>query len=514
MRAYLLAAAVTALLLTTSAAAHAAPPQRPPTGYSSLTQSQTTTHFIVHYTTTGTSAISASQAATLGAYAETAYQWIVTTWGYPPPLDDGDGRTDIYVLDVPGLGAGTAPDEAAPEHTTAFLVIGPSNLASGYPVAHEFFHAIQIGIYQHEQSWLDEATAEWAGQNVYAATGLVPGVNWFPSPSVSLDCTGSSCADGDVGGYRGSIFFEHLDQRFGPGLVHDAYDRAAVLGAGNRTQHSITALQDALAARGTTLSSAFTEYAYAAVSGGIERPGVRARRPAVAATVTTGGTGTFASSASLVADHLALVTVGFAGNTTAATHPPCDGEVLALDVTLPAGADSAPAIYHDGALTPLAVEGDHARGEITWGTCASTTAVLVLPNASLATNGAAFSVSATVRDAVASVPPDTKPMPTKVIVSTKTGRRGAITVRTNTAMPGRLKIKATSRRSGRTRTYATASKKVIAGGTTTVTLRPGRTALALLRKARRLKLTIAVTFTPATGDVKTVRLTRTIRYVR
>ena len=52
--------------------------------------------------------ITHQQAGDLAAMAENAYTTLVTDWGYPAPLNDGDGRTDIWVEDhsllgIPGL---------------------------------------------------------------------------------------------------------------------------------------------------------------------------------------------------------------------------------------------------------------------------------------------------------------------------------------------------------------------------------------------------------------------------
>jgi hypothetical protein len=58
-----------------------------PTG---LDQTVTTAHFVVHY---ASATVSSAQAKQVGTDAERAYSLYVGQWGYPPPVDDGDGHT-------------------------------------------------------------------------------------------------------------------------------------------------------------------------------------------------------------------------------------------------------------------------------------------------------------------------------------------------------------------------------------------------------------------------------------
>lgn len=507
-----LATLAAALLLSTPAMAA---PVRPPSGIPSRPDSVATAHFVVHYTTTGSDATTPATAQQLADHAETAYAWIVGTWGYPPPKDDGDGKTDIYVATLPGVGAATGPDNGAPATSTAFLIINPPNMSTVYPVAHEFFHAIQMGVYQHEEGWLDEGTAEWVGQNVVVATGGEAPPNWYPSPWVPLNCMGDTCSDQDVGGYRSSIFFEYLDEKYGMDLVRDVYQRAAAAGAGTYVAHSLQVLSDAIAARGGNLSDDLSGFAIAATSGQILRPGVTSKRPRTWASYTTGTNVGRMPPITLGVDHLSFKGL-FVMGASPYDHPSsCSSRRLDVEIPLP-GVPTQPALVHGSTVTPLTATDGVARASTPWSTCYNSNAVLVVPNGSTTADGQAFPVTFTLVD---TEPPYTDqnqdtpaPVPTtRLTVKAKARTRGRVSLRVTTAKAGTLTVKATTRVNRRTRTYASTKKTVRRAGTMTVTLIPTKTAAKLLKAKRRLTLRIVVRFTPKTGARRTVVTSCTIR---
>src|ERR1700704_3298249 len=107
-------------VLLSVVAVGSATPARPAFGRGPLLPvSVTPPHFVVHYQSDlqnfGTSAITQTTAGDIAALAERAYNAEVVTDGFPAPLDDGDGKTDIYVLDlslIKALGL-TIPDNPA-----------------------------------------------------------------------------------------------------------------------------------------------------------------------------------------------------------------------------------------------------------------------------------------------------------------------------------------------------------------------------------------------------------------
>jgi hypothetical protein len=409
-----LAAVAAVLVFIPAAAAHAA--TRPPLGVPGyLTDGPAVgTHFVVHYTSSSShpaDQVSSADAGTLLADAETAYSYYVGQWGYPPPRDDGDGKTDVYVFHIP-VGPVAGPDSTTSDQTSGYVIIDPAAV-NQYAIAHEFFHVIQFGIYQHG-GFISESSAEWAGQAVVAATGGSPPPNWYPDPQTSLDCLGSSCGDAP-GGYRGSIFWEFLSERFGMGFVRDVYDRDAALAAaaGDHQPHDLQALSDALAARGSSLADAFNGYAVAAVAGQITRPGVLPNVPVADAQFYASLPITYVPRTFTV-NHLALARIGYLGG-DASDHV-CDAATLHIQVDMPAGIASRPffVTYPASGQPPatavysLAIVGNTATADVPWQRCASSNGSLTLPNASSSSDGQMFVVHVS----VIPPPPPAHPAPT------------------------------------------------------------------------------------------------------
>lgn len=409
-------ALVGAMLLFMLAPAMAQAATRPPLMVPSyVNQGVEGTHFVVHYTPSGggpADRLSMSDANTVLAHAETAYAWEVDQWGYPAPLNDGDGKTDIYVFNTPAAlgGAATGPDSDA-DVTSAFILLSPTNAVSTYAVAHEFFHAIQMGIYHHT-GFFTESTAEWAGQAVIAANGGHPPPNWYPNPQVPLDCLGSSCT-GDSGGYHGSIFWEYLGERFGMGFAHEAYDRDAALAAatGDHQPHDLQALGEVLTLYGSSIADAFEGYAVAAVAGQITRPGVLPNVPVADHAFVANLPIRYAPD-TVVVDHLALKRIAFLGAEPDSPSA-CKAVTLHLEVDLPPGVPTQPffVTYPPSGTPPataiyrLAIAGATASADVPWHTCNSSIGALTLPNASTASDKQAFAVHVTVVPSARLKPP-------------------------------------------------------------------------------------------------------------
>lgn len=353
-------------------------------------------HFVIHYTTSGGTVadrLTPEGAATALANAETAYAWYLSQ-GYPAPLNDGDGKTDIYVFAVP-IGPAAGRDSESADQTSGFILLTPS-ANNIYAVAHELFHVIQFAIYTHT-GFFSESSAEWAGQAVVAANGGSPPPNWFPDPWVPLDCLGSGCGDA-AGGYRGSIFWEYLSEHYGTGIVHEAFNRDAALGAADHQAHDIQALGEALAAHGSSIAAAFDGYALAAVAGQITRPGVLPYTPTPSQLLYAEQPITYVPQ-TVTVNHLAMRVIAFLGAGDEAT--PCRPATLHLQVALPSGVPTQPVFvtyppsgYPPAtAVYPLAVSGATASAEVPWATCSSSVGALALPNASTNADGQAFTVN-------------------------------------------------------------------------------------------------------------------------
>jgi hypothetical protein len=385
-------------------------------------------HFIVHYTTSGGAAadrLTPEGAALTLANAETAYAWYLSQ-GYPAPLDDGDGKVDIYVFAVP-IGPAAGRDDESTDQSSGYLLLTPS-ANNIYAVAHELFHIIQFAMFSHS-GFFSESTAEWAGQAVTVATGGSPPPNWFPDPWVPLDCLGTDCGDAP-GGYRGSIFWEYLGEHYGTGFVHEAFIREAQLGAFDHQAHDLQALEEALAARGTSLAAAFDGYAQAAVAGQITRPGVLPHAPTPSRLFYAEQPFNYVPQIVTV-DHLAMRVIAFLGAADAAA--PCKPATLDVHVALPPGVPSQPVfvIYPPSgyppatAVYPLAISGATASAEIPWATCASSVGSLAVPNASTSADAQPFTISWGVAEPL---PVHRQPVPPRLFAK-PTQRIGKLSIR-------------------------------------------------------------------------------------
>ena len=85
------------------------------------------------------------QAADLAATFERAYTTLVDEWGYPPPLDDGDGKIDVDIgnLTLWGSAAGLAFTETAADESSGYIYVEDDALGLLSMAMHELFHLVQ-----------------------------------------------------------------------------------------------------------------------------------------------------------------------------------------------------------------------------------------------------------------------------------------------------------------------------------------------------------------------------------
>ncbi|WGX97935.1 MXAN_6640 family putative metalloprotease [Nocardioides sp. L-11A] len=201
--------------------------------------------------------------------------------GYRAPVGDGatGGGTnlfDVYLADLGsrGLYGYCTTDQRVSGHVTAAAYCVLDNNYAEYgavpgplanlqvTAAHEYFHAVQFAYDVNEETWLLEATATWAEDEIYNDINdnrqyLKGGP--LGQPAQSMDYQRG------LAPYGAWIFFKYLSERFptvnGPGgmpvIVHDIWELAA--GAPNARQ----AISAALAARGTDLRTQFGRFAAA-----------------------------------------------------------------------------------------------------------------------------------------------------------------------------------------------------------------------------------------------------------
>ncbi|MEO0180280.1 MAG: hypothetical protein ABIM74_00890 [candidate division WOR-3 bacterium] len=165
----------------------------------------TTTHFKIHYDTTGTHAVPKSYADSIAMYAEHGWSVYVTQLGFEKPPSDGsmggDSLYDMYVQYLTGGVLGyTAPESPGgnyPQSYTSYIVIGKNLNASVLraTVVHEFMHACEMA---YERSlgtqaniWFMENCAMWGEEMCYPNdneyVGYLNGVSPLKRPNYEIN---------------------------------------------------------------------------------------------------------------------------------------------------------------------------------------------------------------------------------------------------------------------------------------------------------------------------------------
>ena len=375
-----------------------------------LPETLTTTHFQIHYTgdPAGVGPIVHQQAGDLAGNFERAYATIVSEWGYPVPLDDGDGLIDVYVTDLSSIeAAGLAFRETGAAQTFGYIQIdaGATDLPS--VAAHEFFHLVQFGIWAFMDPYLLEASAEWAGFRYigfplaidFGGPDQVPLVDTLGMPDMSLTCSGDACGSTDYEalGYSRWHFFEYLTERFGGSAVNDLFQQGktvndpAVLGG--------DLLAQMLAAKGVTLADVFHDWTVANMTGTYTATGLKGIKPPAFSTTLTGNSSGTLATQKITVNHLAARYVAFQRG-TGTSDGPCYAATLNVSVTVPSGVGARPVFNWTAAgspAIPLALSGSTASLSVPWDTCSwSDVGLVSLPNPSSTVDAALFTVSGSI----------------------------------------------------------------------------------------------------------------------
>lgn len=170
--------------------------------------------------------------------------------GLAAPTDDGDGRTDVYVMTPPGrpdFEGGTVyrdPYHASGRGQAAYVFMTPglSRSSFRFRAAHEFMHVVLRGYFGMYGPTLEEGFANWAAE--HALPDADPGDNNFRSPELPFDCTTPECGMG----YWQWLFIERQSEDFGPGFV-EALLRRAAASPSYASNFIVPALREELAAR-------------------------------------------------------------------------------------------------------------------------------------------------------------------------------------------------------------------------------------------------------------------------
>ena len=389
-----------------------------------LPETITTAHFQIHYS--GVPADDAmptlhQQAADLAATFERAYTTIVSEWGYPAPLDDGDGKIDVYVSDLATLGGadGLAFTDTGANQSSGYIYIDDEAIAIPSLAMHELFHLVQFGLWAPADPWLLEGTAEWAGFRFlgfpltvdFGLDQPTPLADTLGAPDMSLSCSGAACglADYERGGYSRWHFYQYLTERFGNSAVLDIFLKAKALNDPGWAGTDL--LFASLADKGATLADVFTDWTVANMTGSYQAAGLKGIRPVPFATIPTGTESGTLASQSIAVNHLAARYVAFERGTSGSSGP-CYAATLKIDVALPPSGSRPYFVWtgSGGTPIPLAITGSNATLSVPWDTCTwSNVGLLSLPNPSLSVDAASFRVSGSItvdkKTIVTSTPP-------------------------------------------------------------------------------------------------------------
>lgn len=286
-----------------------------------LPDSVTSSHFQVHFSGAADNPwrINVMQANDIAAWAERAYAAYVS-WGYTAPLDDGDGRSDFYVEEMPeGTWGGAASDNPTALTSSAYATVNAQVGIDERKIAHLVFHFFQAAGWNPLDSWLREAGAEWAAFRLLGfplthysdeADEDVPITDSFARTAIPVDCAGEQCGDTiyEQGNYQAWPFFAYLGERYGTQVVKDVHDRGPVIGDPNAP--ALDFLEQVLTTKGAQLADVFNDWTVAAMSGNYVAPGLKGTKPQTWTTLATGITAGQIATIKVPVNHLSVRYVG------------------------------------------------------------------------------------------------------------------------------------------------------------------------------------------------------------
>lgn len=254
----------------------------------SLPDSWSSAHFVVHYTQSA--ALPQSTAQAVAADAEEGYQHLVAGTGDPhnaglrSPINDGDGRTDIYLTtwdSHPSYSGGVTLNDTVPPYGSWFILTPDLSLSSlRFRAVHEFMHVIHQAYQPNPAApiggtWM-ESTANWAVDWSLPEPAMDPlDSNFYdtatlPAPWLPLDCDygtwptsgGRPCGNG----YWQWLFMERQVEDYGADFISGLLERVKACTSGCSTSTSDQAFLNAeMAAQGgagATLSVKYGRYAW------------------------------------------------------------------------------------------------------------------------------------------------------------------------------------------------------------------------------------------------------------
>jgi hypothetical protein len=230
---------------------------------------------LVHYATTGTDAVPATDANANGtpdfveAVATTAEAALdqYVAFGFRAPLSDtgigGDARLDIYLRDLVSADGNAGTDGCTGTRCYGYVVAENDYAGFGYPtplvgiqtvVPHEVFHLVQQAYSNNQPSSWTEGSAVWAVEELFGAANsdfehflpafLTRSFRPFERPIAGF---------GDSYPYGAALWPYFLAHRFDRNVVVDAWKAS-------ESADFLAACDAALRSRGSGLEAAFIDF--------------------------------------------------------------------------------------------------------------------------------------------------------------------------------------------------------------------------------------------------------------
>jgi len=204
---------------------------------------------------------------------EKVYQKELIDMGYKvPPFDTGtldegnDTKFDIYIMNLGkyGIYGYVAPEafsSSGDNATYGYMVMDndfiefaptPPEGAMQVTAAHEYHHAVQMGINAFVDAWYMEVTSTWMEERVYDSVNdnrlyLGAIMNY---PEISLDFFGASHQ------YAAWIFNEYLSTNWDNNVVKDIWDQLDPVGSDD----ALSAIDYVLTVKGTSLKNVYRDF--------------------------------------------------------------------------------------------------------------------------------------------------------------------------------------------------------------------------------------------------------------
>lgn len=198
------------------------------------------THFIIHFDTTGTRACTRAYAESTSKYAEYSWAKEVDTlkWASPPPdgSSGGDSRYDIYIRSLSYLGVTSTESwytNPYPDGATSYIEVDhgitpfPGELQ--VTVAHEFNHACQFRYSAVESNFWYENTATWMEDICYDNINDYVNYLLYSTPN-PLDSTYLPITNGtNLYWYAGALWAMFLQECFGDSCPRKSWERMGTI---------------------------------------------------------------------------------------------------------------------------------------------------------------------------------------------------------------------------------------------------------------------------------------------